>query len=1179
MNDRHSARFSVLRDLEETFRKQNDDASATPPRRRVRRFSLRGLGRRRLVRRALQVAVCALAVVAVVVIGLWARLSAGPVSVDIATPIFASAIEHTIGNRLRVEIGGSQLERDAQGRMALRIRDMVVRDPDGAVIAGAPKAEVAVSGTSLLFGSLRAKRVSLVGAELSVRIEEDGQVTISTGAERRPIAVTPAIVKSATELAPAPSQSRGGQVPLPARTGGDNFAALMGWIDRALSDSDQELLGEVGLKDGSLTVDDRRTGKTWTFEHINFSMNRSGGGELVFKLGAEDPTRPWVLSAAIRPGGYQRRLVQVEARKISTKDILLAMRLDEGRFQADVPISGVIRAEIGNDFKPQIVEGRIFVESGTIGDPKDADASFMLDRAEINLDWDAARRTLIAPFQIAAGTNRITLLSQFEAPVSPGDPWRMAMSGGSIVLGGATREEPPLVLNRVIMRGTLDVARRRIDLINGEIAGRGVNLAMSGQLDFASGEPRLSGGMAGTPMDGSLAKRIWPVFVASKVRSWVLANMHSGQVTRVEIAANAPVDTLREDGPPIPDDGLSVEIDVTNAVVQPVDGLPAIRDADLTTRIKGRNVLVNVARGTVELESGRKLTLSNGAFEIPDTHPKAPPARARFKIEGPVAAAAELVALDRLRDASAAPLDPATSRGNIVGHVTVGLPIARDPPKSALNYTIALDITNFVAERMMMGQRVEAQSLKVAANPQGYTIRGDVRLNGVPAAIEYRKPREERETEVRVQMNLDDAARARFGFDVGPALSGPVPVKLAGRIAGDRESQFTVEADLTPARIDNLMPGWVKPPGKPNRASFTLVTKDKVTRFEDLVIDGSGATVKGHAEVDAGGDLLSANFPVFALSEGDKTSLKAERANDGTLRVSMRGEVYDGRGFIKSMFGGNSAESKAKDKFRDLDVDIRVGAVAGHNGEALRGVDFRMSRRAGQIRTFTFNSKIGRDTNLAGDLRGAARGRQVIYFETDDAGALFRFTDNYARMNGGQMWVAIDPPTPDQAPQEGLINIRNFNIKGEPSLDRVVGAAANNKGVDFTRMRVEFTRTPGRLAIREGLVRGPAIGATMDGLIDFARNDVRLRGTFVPLYGLNNAFGQIPIVGLFLGGSNEGLLGITYEVVGAPNAPVLRVNPISAIAPGLLRKFFEFPNVPNATADPNATTSTIPSVR
>ena len=85
------------------------------------------------------------------------------------------------------------------------------------------------------------------------------------------------------------------------------------------------------------------------------------------------------------------------------------------------------------------------------------------------------------------------------------------------------------------------------------------------------------------------------------------------------------------------------------------------------------------------------------------------------------------------------------------------------------------------------------------------------------------------------------------------------------------------------------------------------------------------------------------------------------------------------------------------------------------------------------------------------------------------------------------------------------------------------------------------------------------IGATMEGLIDYGRDEVSVRGTLVPLYGLNNMFGQIPIVGLFLGGgSNEGLLGITYEVTGSPSNPRPIVNPISAIAPGLLRKFFEF---------------------
>ena len=91
-------------------------------------------------------------------------------------------------------------------------------------------------------------------------------------------------------------------------------------------------------------------------------------------------------------------------------------------------------------------------------------------------------------------------------------------------------------------------------------------------------------------------------------------------------------------------------------------------------------------------------------------------------------------------------------------------------------------------------------------------------------------------------------------------------------------------------------------------------------------------------------------------------------------------------------------------------------------------------------------------------------------------------------------------------------------------------------------------------------MRGPMIGATAEGYIDYLREEVRMRGTFVPFFGLNNMFGQIPVFGLFLGGgSNEGLVGLTYEVVGPPGSPVLRVNPISVVTPGLLRKFFEFP--------------------
>src|SRR6185437_9974262 len=126
--------------------------------------------------------------------------------------------------------------------------------------------------------------------------------------------------------------------------------------------------------------------------------------------------------------------------------------------------------------------------------------------------------------------------------------------------------------------------------------------------------------------------------------------------------------------------------------------------------------------------------------------------------------------------------------------------------------------------------------------------------------------------------------------------------------------------------------------------------------------------------------------------------------------------------------------------------------------------------------------------------------------------------------------------------------------------DRAMRAYASaGSGVAFSRMRVEFTKSLGRVAIRDGVVWGPAIGATVDGSIDYFRDEVRLRGTFVPAYGLNNLFSRVPVVGMFLGGgANEGLLGVTYQVAGSPQSPVLQVNPMSAVAPGFLRKIFEF---------------------
>jgi len=1105
---------------------------------------------------------------------LWWRLGAGPINLAMATPWLAAAIEDNIGHGNTVEVGGTQIERAGRIRIAVRIRDIVVRDRDHAIVASAPKAEVRLSGMALLMGRLRAESLNLVDAELAVRITPDGYVTVSAGETAKPLATGVASKRDAglpptfprqNQLAPPP----GAVAPSPssattASSAQNGLLAGLDWLDSlSLTGLDGQNLNEIGLKNGNLVVDDQQRGNKWTFDNISLSLRRPSAGGVALSLG-EEGAHPWSLRVTVGRPENGVRSVDIRADKVPTANILLALRLKDLTYSSDLPLSGELKGELGRDGLPTYFRGKVFASAGTIIDTDTPDYPMQIDSAEVNVEWDSGRRVLVAPFKIISGANRITLLAHLEPPNDNVTDWQLGLSGGTIVLAGID-SEPPLIFNRIAIGMRFDTDKKRVLLTQADISNGEIGIAGTGSVDY-SGEARLQLGFAGTPMNASALKRIWPTLIVPEVREWVIERIERGSLQRIEVGVNTAIKNLPRKGPPIPDDGLAVNIVASGVTVRPVDGLPPVRDADLRAHVTGRTATVTIGQAVADTPAGRKLNFSDFVFEVPDTHAKPAPSRVKMKIDGPVPAAAEILTSDRLSDLAGTLIDPNTSKGAFTATVNLGMPVKGELTKADTTYAATVDINGFSADKLVMNQKLEANNLKVVANNQGYQIKGDVKINGQQCSLDYRKPAEG-DADVKLQATLDDASRARLGLDLGPAVSGAIPIKLTGKIGGgDRDSRMGIEADLTALKLDNILPGWVKLPGKSSRATFNVVSKPQSTRFEDIVIEGGGVSIKGSLEVDQNGDLMNANFPTYSPSEGDKTTLKAERGQDGVVRVTMRGDVFDSRGFLKSAISGNTgkeSDAKSKTKNLDFDIELKLGAVAGFDGEALRSADVKASRRNGIYKTFTLNGKLGRDTPVTAEMRSRAQGqgRDVIYLQTNDAGAFFRFTDTYSKMVGGQLALAMEPPSVEPSAKEGLINVRDFSVKGESALDRVAagGPAGVQNGVSFSALRAEFTRQNGQLTIREGVVKGPTIGATIEGSIDYPANQVRMSGTFVPMYGLNNMFGQLPVLGLFLGGgSNEGLIGVTYEVVGSPGQPVMRVNPISAMAPGVLRKIFEF---------------------
>ena len=183
--------------------------------------------------------------------------------------------------------------------------------------------------------------------------------------------------------------------------------------------------------------------------------------------------------------------------------------------------------------------------------------------------------------------------------------------------------------------------------------------------------------------------------------------------------SNAPLPEFSPKGPPISEEGLSLEIETSGTTVKPVASLPAIHDADLSVRVTGSNARIDLGRGTLDVAAGRRLNIAGGVFEVPDTHPKPAPAHASFRIDGTLPAAAALLTSDGLRDHLGLSLDPSTMRGAVSAQIQVDLPLQKVIPDDAFHYSITADVTNFAADKLLAGQKLEGAALKATRRTTG----------------------------------------------------------------------------------------------------------------------------------------------------------------------------------------------------------------------------------------------------------------------------------------------------------------------------------------------------------------------------------------------------------------------------------------------------------------------------
>jgi hypothetical protein len=1079
--------------------------------------------RRRVRHVAVQVFEAAgfLALIAVAVLAY--RLASGPIAIEWLRDRVAAGLQDRLGDRYSVELGPTYLRRDSWG-VGLGFRDFRLKDRQGRIVLSAPRGRIGVDSFAAAFGDVKVRRLELDGLGLRLHVAADGSLSLAAAGDET-------------------------AAPIALPSGGSgleslNIAALIRAGAEAMAGAGQAV-DRLTLANARFEIDNEATGRAVTYSDFNLVFDHSGDVGTA-KISASGPVGRWTMEAQAHAGAEP--MLSLEARDVSLADLETFDKKPPPLF-AEGPIAFRIESRLDPNGAVASLTGRFTVGAGTVRLNNPDALPFLVDEASGEMSWNGGEKRLdVDSLTILAGESHFAAAGWVKPPEDAQGAWSAHLASTDARFGPERRGEKPVPLDSIVFEARFVPAESRFVIDN--LAARGPTFDGVLKADIApegAGE-RLKLRLDLKPSVTQDAIRLWPQFINPDVRDWASHNMHGGKLEGVMIADWSPADLdamAHKHG--VAAESVQGTFATHDVGVDLLPGLPPILSGVGTGAFDGRHFKVEADRAVMDLGRERRILAGNLVFEIPDTSPREiVDATARAHLVGTADSLADLLSRDPLRKEAGIQIDPATVKGQAEGDLVLDLKLGKTVKPEDSGFHASGSVTNMTLDKFVGPEKLEQGSLAFVADRSSLTVTGEGSLFGSPARIDAsRAPGDD--GSATVTATLDQAQRVKRGLNLG-WLSGPLPIHLKAPLS---RASAEVEVDLTAAGIENPIPGVAKATGKPGKATFEIKPSTEGASVSNLAIDFGSVSMRGAAELGVDGSILSAQITQARLSPGD--SLQAEVVNTaGGVKATVRGAAFDARPLISAMAEKSSA-SQATTK--DFDLDMKVAAVTGANKQAIDGLELNFSRRGGADKLAFLKGRLGQGTLAAGRSEDG-----VLRVAASDAGAVAKFANLYTRMEGGDLDLALQTSGETSA---GAATVTNFTLRDEPAFRRLMAAApARGPGGEpdsqlarFQRMTIAFQHTPGELNIQDAVIYNPNMGLTTEGTVDFARNTIDVAGTFIPAYSVNNLLNKIPLVGTLLGGGqNEGVFGISYRAEGSLNDPKLTVNPLSAIAPGILRK-------------------------
>jgi len=1097
-------------------------------------------------------------------IGAALRLLVGPISLGPLSGQISDALAQALpGIAVKYDQAAIEWSR-SQGRVNLVVLGARVFDSKGRIIAQAPQADIDLAAQPFIQGKLVVTRITLVGVQLTLVRTTDGGVRL--GVERD-----------------------------------DTQKDIINRIRDAINSnsSGASSLQSFAIRDARVAFLDETTGMFLVAPRADVRI-ATEANNLVATLAAD---------------------VEVSGRAAHITG-QLNLPPAEGPVTGNIHVHGLDVAALGRNAK-------MFHFLSSVAMMADFSATFAIEGTHLlsaGFDANAAGKAIligikqpvfVKTLRLSGRYDRATAKLVVENAVLDSNQMRAHLTGTSQFfydVGGAIERlgvslnadnlalsipdvfAQPVSLSSATLSGSYLPATHDILIDKLGATGTGLQLETEGRvtlIDKQTPVTELKGRI--WPLRVANLLHYWPLGAADGARDWISRNIFQGSVGPILFETHFPAGVLDENK--LPDGALLMTFPLVNAEANYVTGLPHLTDVNGNAKLTGNTFTVDVSRGRIGA-----LTVSKGHAFVPDLSAPDSPAEISAHVDGSVADILKVTDLQPLHYATRFNIDPDQTKGNASVDLDFKLPLKRNLSIESVAIKVAAGVTGFgvaLGKDLRLSDGVMHFDIdNTHLHASGPTSLATSRLT--IDWVEDFKTRKDITTRVTVKGLVDEAGRNALHFRANDYLSGVVGVN--GTLLGHRGQLQSADLalDMTPSVLSLDLVGIAKPAGVAAAAHGTATFGPHSTlQSANLKIAGPSVQAALSATFNADGTMASLNAPSVRSGSTNDFSFNLIRNASG-VDIAVKGRSVDGsrlarRGNDPEIKNGSTASSNSNEPFH---ISAKLDRLVLRNAVAIAPFSLDVSGVGERPSALALNGTLGKGATVTGSIAPAGSDRKLLV-ASNDVGVLARGLFGFNSIKGGKLDLQVTLHGPANAPlsddpstddYQGQLVLKDFRLLNQPFLARLFSAGSligfgnllAGQGIAIDTLKIPFSARNGVLAIHSARATGPAIGVSAEGYVDRPKNEVAIKGTLVPLFGINSVLGFIPLLGdLLVSKPGEGIIGMTYTVAGNADEPRVSVNPLSMVTPGILRRIFEgrMPDAANAPSNAKPPAQQTPSAR